>query len=148
MLRHSLGRAVIFISLQHFILPYLTYCPACKQPEVRGIAIRAVSQVGQNKVLLRNTNYCPFNWIKKKAKIQVLEQYQSQYEELLTKHHDVLSKSNIDIGKANHKFCMKEVTMLLVEKYGTTGGNCNLQFPPLLNNLSLDAPLCSARKRV
>ena len=52
MLRPSLGEAVIFISLQHFILPYLTYCPACK-PEVPGIAIRAVSQVGQNKVLLR-----------------------------------------------------------------------------------------------
>ena len=27
MLRHSLGGAVIFISMQHFILPYLTYCP-------------------------------------------------------------------------------------------------------------------------
>ena len=42
MLRHSLGGAVIFISLQHFILPYLIYCPAFK-PEVRGIAIRAVN---------------------------------------------------------------------------------------------------------
>ena len=53
------GGAVIFISLQHFILPFLTYCPACK-PEVEGIAAtRAVSQVGQNKVLLGNENYCP-----------------------------------------------------------------------------------------
>ena len=58
MLRPSLGGAVICISLQHFILPYLTYCPACK-PEVQGIAIRAVSQVVQNKVLVRNKNYCP-----------------------------------------------------------------------------------------
>ena len=41
MLRHSLGGAVILISLQHFILPYLTYCLACKL-EVREIAIRAV----------------------------------------------------------------------------------------------------------
>ena len=56
MLCHSLEREVIFISSQHFILPYFTYCPACK-PEVRGIAIRAVSQVGQNKVLLRS-----FSW--------------------------------------------------------------------------------------
>ena len=56
MLRHSLGGAVIFISLQHFILPCLTYCPACK-PEVRGIAIRAVSQAGQKKVLLRNNQF-------------------------------------------------------------------------------------------
>ena len=30
MLRHSLGGAVIFISSQHFIWPYLTYCSACK----------------------------------------------------------------------------------------------------------------------
>ena len=51
MLRHALGGAVIFISLQHFILLYLTYCPALK-PEIQGIAIRTVSQVGQNKVLL------------------------------------------------------------------------------------------------
>ena len=58
MLCHSLGGSVIFISLQHFILPYLTYYPACK-PKEQGIAIRAVSQVGQNKVLLRNKNYCP-----------------------------------------------------------------------------------------
>ena len=28
------------------------------------------------------------------------------------------------------------------------GGNCNLQFPPLLNNLPLCAPFCSAWKRV
>ena len=58
MLHHSLGGAVIFISWQHFIFPSLTYCPACK-PKIRGIAIRAVSQVRQNKVLLRNKNYCP-----------------------------------------------------------------------------------------
>ena len=64
MLRHSLGGAVICISLQHLILPYLTYCPACK-PEVRGISIRAVSQVGQNKVLLRNKNYCPISYKEK-----------------------------------------------------------------------------------
>ena len=45
MLRQSLGGAVIFISLQHF------FCPACK-PEVQGIAIRAVGQVGlHNKFL-------------------------------------------------------------------------------------------------
>ena len=30
------------------------------------------------------------------------EQYQQQYEDLLSKHHDVFSKSNIDIGKAEH----------------------------------------------
>ena len=53
MVHHSLGGAVIFISLQPFILPYLTYCPACK-PKARGFAIRAVRQVGENKVLLRN----------------------------------------------------------------------------------------------
>ena len=47
-----------FISLLHFILPNLTHCPACK-PEVRGIAKREVGQVGHNKVLLRNKNYCP-----------------------------------------------------------------------------------------
>ena len=41
MLRHSIGGAVIFIYLRHFILPYLTNCPACK-PKVQGIAIRAV----------------------------------------------------------------------------------------------------------
>ena len=58
MLSHSLGGAVIFISLQQFIFPYLTYCHACK-PEVRGIAIWAVSLVRQNKVLLRNKNYFP-----------------------------------------------------------------------------------------
>ena len=46
MLRHSLGGAVIFIPLRHFILPYLTYCPAGK-PEVQGIAIRAVSFGGK-----------------------------------------------------------------------------------------------------
>ena len=28
MLRHLLGGAVVFISLQHFVLPDLTYCPA------------------------------------------------------------------------------------------------------------------------
>ena len=50
MLRPSLGGAVIFISLQYFILPHFTYFPACK-PEVQGIAIWAVSQAGQNKVL-------------------------------------------------------------------------------------------------
>ena len=35
MLRHSLGGAVILCSLQHFILPCLTYCSACK-PDVGG----------------------------------------------------------------------------------------------------------------
>ena len=49
MLCHSLGWSVIFISLQHFILPNLTYCPACK-PKVRWIVIRASSQVGQNNL--------------------------------------------------------------------------------------------------
>ena len=54
MLRPSLGgEAVIFISLQYFILPYLTYCPACNP------SCRALSQVWQNKVLQRNENYCP-----------------------------------------------------------------------------------------
>ena len=55
MLRNSLRGEVIFLSLQHFILPYLTYCPTSK-PEVQGIAKRAVSRVGQNKVLQRNKN--------------------------------------------------------------------------------------------
>ena len=57
MLRHSLGGAVIFNSLQHFILSYLTYCPACKS-KVQGIAIRAVSQVGQNKRVLQRNKIC------------------------------------------------------------------------------------------
>ena len=46
LLRHSLGGAVIFISLEHFILSYLTYWPVCN-PEVRGITVRAVSFWGK-----------------------------------------------------------------------------------------------------
>ena len=48
--------AVIFICLQHFILPYLNYFPACK-PKAEGqeIAIRAVIEVGQNKMLQTRT---------------------------------------------------------------------------------------------
>ena len=47
MLRHAYSRAVIFMCLQEFILPYLAYCLVCK-PEVRRIAIRVISHVGQN----------------------------------------------------------------------------------------------------
>ena len=53
MLRHVYGGAVIFIFLQEFILPCLTDCPACK-PDEGGIAIRAVSQAGQNEFQQKN----------------------------------------------------------------------------------------------
>ena len=55
------------------------------------------SILSQDLGLIRK-NHIYFN----KANIQVREQYQQQYEDLLTKHHDVFSKSNIDIGKENH----------------------------------------------
>ena len=44
------GGAVIFLSLLHYIMPRFNYCPACKHEAAgRGIAIRAVIEVGHNK---------------------------------------------------------------------------------------------------
>ena len=51
-------RAVIFISLQQFILPYSTYWPYCNPLYLR-LSSRTVSQVGKNKVVQRNKNYFP-----------------------------------------------------------------------------------------
>ena len=41
MLQHLFGGAVIFLSLQHFILPDLNYCPACKHEQAQ-VAIGVV----------------------------------------------------------------------------------------------------------
>ena len=52
-----LNRAIMN-SLQEFLLPYLNYSPYCNPSYLR-LAIRAVSQVGQNKLPQTNKNYCP-----------------------------------------------------------------------------------------
>ena len=43
---------------KHVKLIKFPYCPYCN-PSHLGLASRAVSQVGQNKMLQRNKNYCP-----------------------------------------------------------------------------------------
>ena len=42
MLQHSFDGAVIFLSLHHFILPHLNYCPGCNTEHARA-AITAVT---------------------------------------------------------------------------------------------------------
>ena len=58
MLWHALGWEVNFLSLQHFILTNLSYCPACK-PELARVAIKAVSQRREKKMMQRIKNHSP-----------------------------------------------------------------------------------------
>ena len=53
------GSNFYFFAALYFALLDLLPCLQARGYEVWRIAIRAVSQVRQNKVLLRNNNYCP-----------------------------------------------------------------------------------------